>query len=273
MSENIGHEQRAVRLGKLQKLEEMGINAYPHIYRPTTNSEQLNQKYKDLPNDTQTEDEVAVAGRVRAIRNSGMFMDIYDATGKVQLYAHLETLDPKQKELLDLIDIGDIIGAKGTVRRTKRGELSVNVKEYTMLSKSLLPLPEKFHGLTDTDTKYRQRYLDMIMNKETTDTLIKRSKIIESIRQLLISKGFLEVETPILQVIKGGATARPFITHHNTLDMDLFLRVAPELYLKRLIVGGMPAVFEIARNFRNEGMDTTHNPEFTLMELYWQYKD
>jgi len=271
--ENLGHEQRQIRLEKLKKMEEKGINAYPHTYKPTATSKSLSEKYADLAPDTQTEDVVSVAGRVRAIRNSGMFMDIYDATGKVQIYTSKESSAPDVLEMLDMVDIGDIIGITGTVRRTKRGELSVNTQEIKMLAKALLPLPEKFHGLTDTDTKYRHREVDMIMNPETIETLIKRSKIIESIRQLLLSKGLYEVDTPILQTIKGGATAKPFITHHNTLDMDLFLRVAPELFLKRLVVGGMPGVFEFARNFRNEGMDTTHNPEFTGMEVYIPYMD
>jgi len=271
--ENLGHEQRQIRLEKLKKLEEKGINAYPHIYKPTATSKSLAEKYTDLAPDTQTEDVVSVAGRVRAIRNSGMFMDIYDTTGKVQIYTSKENSASEVLEMLDMVDIGDIIGITGTVRRTKRGELSVNTQEIKMLAKALLPLPEKFHGLTDTDTKYRHREVDMIMNPETIETLIKRSKIIETIRQILLEKGLYEVETPVLQAIKGGATAKPFITHHNTLDMDLFLRVAPELFLKRLIVGGMPGVFEFARNFRNEGMDTTHNPEFTGLEMYIPFMD
>ncbi len=272
-SENLGHEQRQVRLAKLKKLEEKGINAYPQIYRPSMTSVSLNEKYADLAPDTQTDDVVQVAGRIRAIRNSGMFMDLYDATGKIQIYTSKEHSAPALLEILDLLDIGDIIGIEGTVRRTKRGELSINTSNITVLSKSLLPLPEKFHGLTDVDTKYRQRYLDMIMNPTTTETLVKRSHIITAIRSYLLNQGLLEVETPILHVIKGGATAKPFITHHNALDMDLFLRVAPELYLKRLIVGGMPGVFEIGRNFRNEGIDTRHNPEFTMMEIYRPYND
>lgn len=272
-TQNQGHEQRQVRLNKLNALQERGINAYPQIYRPDATSASLNEAYKELPNDTQTEDIVTVAGRVRAIRNSGMFIDIYDATGKIQIYTSIEQADENTKFMLNSLDIGDIIGVRGIVRRTKRGELSVASKCITMLAKALLPLPEKFHGLTDTDTKYRQRYLDMIVNPETTKTLVNRSKIITAVRQLLLEQGLLEVETPILHVIKGGATAKPFITHHNALDMDLFLRVAPELYLKRLIVGGMPGVFEIGRNFRNEGIDTRHNPEFTMMEIYRQYND
>ena len=273
MDENLGHEQRQIRLEKLKKMEAKGINPYPHTFKPNTTSETLTKKYADLAPDTQTEDVVIVAGRVRAIRNSGMFMDIYDTTGKIQIYTSKENSSAEVLDMLSMVDIGDIIGIEGTVRRTKRGELSVNTQKITMLSKALLPLPEKFHGLTDTDTKYRHRELDMIMNPETIQTLIKRSQIVESIRQLLRSKGLIEVETPVLQSIKGGATAKPFITHHNSLDMDLFLRVAPELFLKRLIVGGMPGVFEFARNFRNEGMDTTHNPEFTGLEMYLPYTD
>lgn len=272
-SQNTGHEQRQVRLNKLKVLQEKGINAYPQIYRPSATADSLSKTYCELPNDTQTEDVVQVAGRVRAVRNSGMFIDIYDSTGKVQIYTSKENSSAELLEMLDLIDIGDIIGVEGIVKRTKRGELSVSSTRMTMLAKALLPLPEKFHGLTDVDTKYRQRYLDMIMNPETTETLIKRSRIITAIRTLLLGQDMLEVETPILHVIKGGATAKPFTTHHNALDMDLFLRVAPELYLKRLIVGGLSGVFEIGRNFRNEGIDTRHNPEFTMMEVYRQYND
>lgn len=271
--QNLGHEQRKIRVEKLRAMEQAHINPYPHIYKPTETSVSLNEKYAELPKDTQTDDVVRVAGRVRAIRNSGMFMDIYDATGKVQIYTSLEQSDESVKQILNWLDIGDVVGVQGTVRRTKRGELSVATQSLTMLAKALLPLPEKFHGLTDTDTKYRHRELDMIMNPETIETLMKRSRMVEAVRQLLLSKGCYEVETPVLQVIKGGATAKPFITHHNTLDMDLFLRVAPELFLKRLIVGGMPGVFEFSRNFRNEGMDTTHNPEFTGMEVYIPYMD
>jgi len=270
---NLGHEQRQIRLNKLKTLQDAGINPYPNIYRPSTTSADLQEKYKDLPNDTQTEDVVWVAGRIRAIRNSGMFVDVYDATGKVQIYTDKKNLSGQDLTVFDALDVGDMVGIKGCVRRTKRGELSVNAQSWEMLAKSLLPLPEKFHGLTDVDTKYRQRYLDMIMNPETVQTLIHRTKIIDTVREVLNEKGLLEVETPVLQVIKGGATARPFITHHNTLDMDLFLRVATELHLKRLIVGGLPGVYEIGRDFRNEGMDTRHNPEFTMLEAYWPYKD
>ena len=266
-------EQRDIRIKKLKEFESRGINPYPHIYKPTDTSAGLAEKYKDLPNDTQVEDIVKVAGRIKAIRNSGMFIDLYDKDGKIQIFSSLEHLPAEQLDILSLLDIGDIIGVEGRVKRTKRGELSVVTEKLTVLSKALIPLPEKYHGLTDTEMKYRQRYVDMIVNDSTIQTFIKRSQIITSIRKTFLDKGFLEVETPILHPIKGGATARPFITHHNTLDMDLYLRVAPELYLKRLIVGGMDAVFEIGRVFRNEGMDTRHNPEFTILEAYWKYKD
>jgi len=266
-------DQRVSRLEKLKKLEEMGINAYPHIYTPTETAKSLNEKYADLQNGEETSDVVKIAGRIKAIRNSGMFMDVYDESGKVQVFSSLENLPESEKAVLALLDLADMVGIEGTVRRTKRGELSVASQKITVLAKSLLPLPDKFHGLTDTDTKYRQRYLDMMTNPETTQTLMRRSQIITAIRNFLNGLGFLEVETPILHPILGGANAKPFITHHNTLDMDLYLRIAPELYLKRLIIGGMPAVYEIGRNFRNEGMDTRHNPEFTMMELYWTYKD
>ena len=273
VEQNTGSEQRTIRLEKLKKLESLGLNAYPHIYQPTDTSADLNKKYADLPNDTQTQDVVQVAGRIKAIRNSGMFMDLYDDAGKVQVFCSLENLPQSEKDILALLDVGDCLGVKGTVRRTKRGELSVAAQKLTVLAKSLLPLPEKFHGLQDQDTKYRRRYLDMITNPDSKKTLVQRSQIITAIREYLNGLGFLEVETPILHPILGGANTKPFVTHHNTLDMDLYLRIAPELYLKRLIIGGMPAVYEIGRNFRNEGMDTRHNPEFTMLELYWVYKD
>ena len=270
---NPSNEQREIRIAKLKKLEEMGINPYPQIYKPTHTSAEIAEKYKELPPDTQTEDEVVVAGRVKAYRNSGMFMDIYDKDGKIQIFCSKEHLPDSEQDKIALIDIGDFIGVKGFVKRTKRGEITVNAQEVTFLCKSLLPLPEKFHGLSDVEVRYRQRYLDLITNEDSFKTLQNRSKIIASIRNTLTSKGITEVETPILHPILGGANAKPFITHHNALDMPLFLRIAPELYLKRLIVGGFAGVFEIGRNFRNEGISIKHNPEFTMMEVYWTYKD
>ena len=209
-----------------------------------------------------------------AIRNTGMFIDLMDASGKIQVFSHKENLSEDQMKILKLLDIGDIVGFYGSIRRTPRGELSIKSTKLKLLSKSLLPLPEKFHGLTDVETRYRQRYVDMIINENVRKTFRTRSLIIQKIREYLTKQGFLEVETPMLHPQAGGANARPFITHHNTLDMDMYLRIAPELYLKRLMVGGLSEkIFEINRSFRNEGIDTRHNPEFTMMELYQAYVD
>lgn len=220
--------------------------------------------------------DIKLAGRIISRRDMGKaaFMDLLDGSGKIQIYVKINDIgEDKYKNLISLWDIGDIIGLEGFVFKTRRGEISVHVKDITLLSKSFLPLPEKFHGLKDTDTRYRQRYLDLISSPNTKDTFIKRSLIIKAIRNFLDNKGFIEVETPVLNVIPGGAAAKPFVTHHNTLDLDLYLRIAPELYLKRLIVGGMEKVYEIGRLFRNEGMSTKHNPEFTTIELYEAYSD
>ena len=265
---------RQERIDKLDSWRALGLLPYPYKYDKTHSNGELQKKYAHLENGEETVDRVAVAGRVMALRNSGMFIDLQDPSGKIQVFSHKENLSEEQMTALKLVDIGDIIGAEGTIRRTPRGELSVKNTTFCILGKSLLPLPEKYHGLTDTETRYRQRYLDLIMNEESRDTLVKRSKIIAAIRKLLVDKGFLEVETPILQGIAGGASAKPFVTHHNTLDMDMYLRIAPELYLKRLIVGGLSEkVFELNRNFRNEGISPRHNPEFTMMELYQAYAD
>lgn len=201
------------------------------------------------------------------------FIDVQDRNGKIQVYVRMNDIGEEKYAAFKKWDIGDIVEVCGFVFKTRTGEISVHAKTIRLLSKSLLPLPEKFHGLTDTDTRYRKRYLDMIMNPEVKDTFIKRSKIISSIRNYLDSHGFIEVETPMLNTIPGGAAARPFITHHNSLNLDMYLRIATELYLKRLIVGGMERVYEIGRNFRNEGMDVRHNPEFTCIELYQAYTD
>jgi lysyl-tRNA synthetase, class II len=265
---------RQTRIDKLEAWQKLGHNPYPYHYQKSHSNAELQEKYSNLENGIETEDVVSVAGRVMALRNSGMFIDLQDASGKIQVFSHKENLPPETLEALKLVDIGDIIGAKGTIRRTPRGELSVKSNEIQILGKSILPLPEKYHGLTDIETRYRQRYLDLIMNQESRDTLVKRSRMISEIRKLLLDKGFLEVETPMLQTIAGGAAAKPFITHHNALDIDMYLRIAPELYLKRLIVGGISEkVFELNRNFRNEGISPKHNPEFTMMELYQAYAD
>lgn len=265
---------RQARVQKLAELADKGINPYPYSYNKDANAKDLQEKYKDLPVGEETEDYYSVAGRIMAMRNSGMFIDLMDSSGKIQVFCHKENMDEELIKTLKLIDIGDIVGFYGSIRRTPRGELSIKVKNYKLLSKALLSLPEKFHGLTDVETRFRQRYVDLIVNEESRETLRNRSLIIQKIRQYLTNQGFLEVETPMLHVQAGGATARPFITHHNTLDMDLFLRIAPELHLKRLMVGGLSEkIFEINRCFRNEGIDTRHNPEFTLLELYQAYVD
>lgn len=265
---------RQTRIQKLADLADKGVNPYPYSFDKDINATNLQEKYKSLEAGVETEDKYSVAGRVMAIRNSGMFIDLMDATGKIQIFSHKENLSEDQLKILKLIDIGDIVGFKGTIRRTPRGELSIKATSLKILSKSLLPLPEKFHGLTDVETRYRQRYVDMIVNEDVRKTFVLRSKIIQKIREHLTKQGFLEVETPMLHPQAGGANARPFITHHNTLDMDMYLRIAPELYLKRLMVGGVSEkIFEINRSFRNEGIDIRHNPEFTMMELYQAYVD
>ncbi|MCA9807883.1 MAG: lysine--tRNA ligase, partial [Cyanobacteria bacterium HKST-UBA06] len=265
---------RETRLEKAQQLQAQGINPYPYTFDKTHTNQGLQDHYAELPDGTELEDTVQVAGRIMALRNSGMFIDLMDDTGKLQLFCHKENLSPEQMGIVKLLDVGDMVGATGTIRRTPRGELSIKAKNLTVLCKSLRPLPEKYHGLTDVETRYRQRYLDLIMNQDSRQTLRKRSEIVTAIRQFFVSQGFMEVETPILQAIAGGAAARPFITHHNTLDMDMYLRIAPELFLKRLVVGGLSEkVFELNRNFRNEGISPKHNPEFTMLEAYQAYAD
>ncbi|MCR4881504.1 MAG: lysine--tRNA ligase [bacterium] len=252
----------------------MGINPYPYTFDKNACARDLQNKYADIEAGTETEDYYSVAGRIMGMRNSGMFIDLMDSSGKIQIFSHKENLPEDKMKLLKLLDVGDMIGVTGTIRRTPRGELTIKSKDIKILSKSLQQLPEKFHGLTDKETRYRQRYLDMIMNQDVRDTFVKRSRIISEIRKYMTDLGFLEVETPMLHTIAGGASARPFVTHHNALDMDMYLRIAPELYLKRLIVGGASErVFEINRSFRNEGIDLKHNPEFTMMELYQAYAD
>lgn len=270
-------DDNIVRHAKIKNLEYFkgrGINTYPSTFKPSHKAIALQETYKDLADGAHTEDSVTVAGRITAYRNSGMFIDLEDVTGKVQVFCHKQDLDEQTLADIAHLDLGDIIGATGKIRRTPRGELTINASNVTLLSKSLQPMPEKYHGLTDIEIRYRQRYADLIANENTRETLRRRSRIITAIRHLLDSKNYLEVETPILHVIPGGATARPFITHHNALDMQLYLRIAPELYLKRLIVGGLAdGIYEINRNFRNEGVSIKHNPEFTMMELYIAYAD
>lgn len=265
---------RQGRIEKADKLRGLGVNPYPYKFDISHRAVELHEKYAGLAEDAVTTDTVQVAGRIRAIRNSGMFIDLHDVTGKLQVFCHDDFLAEGQRAILDLLDIGDLIGVEGIIRRTKRGELTVNTVKLTVLSKSLMPLPDKFGGLTDQETRYRQRYIDLIMNEESRAVLRNRSLVIRTIRETLQERGFIEVETPMMQAIPGGAAARPFITHHNTYDIDLYLRIAPELYLKRLVVGGLAErVFEIGRNFRNEGVSPRHNPEFTMLEAYQAFTD
>jgi lysyl-tRNA synthetase class 2 len=265
---------RQVRIDKLAKIKELGDNPYPYKFDVTHHAGTLQETYAHLANEEETQDQVQVAGRVMSNRNSGMFIDLQDVTGRIQIFSHTETLTDHAAKVLDLVDLGDWIGVKGTIRRTKRGELTINAKELVFLSKAILPLPEKYHGLADIEKRYRQRYLDLIVTEESRIRLRNRSKIIQTLRSLLIDRGFLEVETPMLQTIPGGAAAKPFITHHNTLDMSLYLRIAPELFLKRLIIGGLSdKVFELNRCFRNEGLSPRHNPEFTMVEMYQAFAD
>lgn len=270
---------RNQRLQKLEKIKDLGINPYPYKFTRTHKAIELHDKYNKLPNNEETKDRVTICGRIHNERNDWMFIDIYDDSGKIQLYCDKEKLDKKLTEFLPLLDKGDFIGANGIIFRTPRGELSIKVSEITLLSKSLLPLPEiiegkKRHlGIHDIETRYRQRYLDLIVNPVPKETLKKRAEIILEIRNYLNKKGYIEIDTPVLQIEAGGAEARPFTTHHNTLNLDLNLRIALELYLKRLIVGGFEKVYELSRVFRNEGISTKHNPEFTMLELYESYVD
>lgn len=265
---------RRVRLDKLETLRGMGIDPYPVSFSRNHQAAELDERYGALAAGAETEDVVRLAGRIRAVRNSGMFIDLHDTSGKIQIFSHKDFLSPEDLALLRLLDIGDLIGVEGRVRRTPRGELTVNATALSLLAKALRPLPEKYHGLADIELRYRQRYLDLIMNPQSRDTLRRRSAIVAQMRAWLSARGYLEVETPMLHTIPGGAAARPFVTHHNALDIELYLRIAPELHLKRLVVGGLSdKVFEINRCFRNEGLSPRHNPEFTTLELYEAYAD
>ena len=269
-------EQVQVRRQKLADLQAAGNDPFTLTKFPQdAYSADLKEEFKELPNETDSGKLVALAGRMMSKRVMGKasFAHLRDDKGDIQLYVRRDELGDEAYAAFKKLDVGDIIGVKGEVFRTKTGELSVRATELTLLAKSLRPLPEKFHGLTDTEMRYRQRYVDLIANPEVKDTFIKRSRILKEIRAYLDEKGFLEVDTPILTPFEIGASARPFYTHHNTLNMDMVLRIETELYLKRLIVGGMDRVYEVGRIFRNEGMDPKHNPEFTTVELYQAYTD
>jgi len=263
------------RRAKLDRIRARGINPYPSSYHRSHTTQQAIALLKEQKKDLSGKQEVIVAGRIMAIRSMGkiFFLDIRDGAGKLQLYLHRDHLNEANLKLLKELDIGDIIGASGELFYTKSGEPTLEVAELTLLAKSLRPLPEKWHGLQDVDIRYRQRYLDLISNPEAKETFRVRSRIIAAIRDFLNRRGFLEVETPMLQPSAGGALARPFITHHHTLDHDFYLRIALELHLKRLIVGGFDRVYELGRTFRNEGISTKHNPEFTMLESYQAYAD
>jgi lysyl-tRNA synthetase class 2 len=272
------NDQEQIRREKMASLKALNIDPFGHAFQRNADTLMLQKNYenhtKEMLHDTPTQ-AYKIAGRIMTKRGKGKagFANIKDMTGSIQIYVREESLKDGEYDLFLKADLGDIVGVEGTLMRTNMGELSIWVSTFTPLSKALKPLPEKFHGLKDVEERYRKRYLDLISNEETKDTFILRSKIISHIRTFLTQKGYLEVDTPILHPILGGASARPFKTHHNALDMPFYLRIAPELYLKRLLVGGFEKVFEIARTFRNEGISTRHNPEFTMLELYEAFGD
>ncbi|RIN77704.1 lysine--tRNA ligase [Staphylococcus simulans] len=278
MSEEM-NDQMQVRRQKLQELIDLGIDPFGQRFDRTASAAELHEKWdafsKEELHEKEDESHVAIAGRLMTKRGKGKagFAHIQDLSGQIQIYVRKDRVGEEQFDIWKMADLGDIIGIEGVMFKTNTGELSVKAKSFIMLTKSLRPLPDKFHGLQDIEQRYRQRYLDLITNQESTKTFINRSKIIQEMRNYLNSKGFLEVETPMMHQIPGGAAARPFVTHHNALDATLYMRIAIELHLKRLIVGGLEKVYEIGRVFRNEGVSTRHNPEFTMIELYEAYAD
>ena len=263
------------RIEKLNQIKALGINPYPYKFNKKSSASEILERYKKLKEHEQTKDNVSMAGRIMTIRLMGKasFLHIQDETGKIQVYLRQEDIGEKNYELFRKFDMGDIIGIEGNVFKTKAGELSVWAKKIELLCKSIRPLPEKWHGLKDIEIRYRKRYLDLIANPEVKEVFIKRARIINFIREFLNKNGYIEVETPVIQPIYGGASAKPFKSYINDLKMDVFLRISDELYLKRLIVGGFEKVYEISKDFRNESVDTTHNPEFTMLEFYQAYAD
>jgi lysyl-tRNA synthetase class 2 len=268
-------ELLAVRRRKLEALRDDGVEPFPHAYPGVRSIAEVKAPHEDLEAGEETDDRVRVAGRLHARRGQGKaaFLDLDDRTGRMQLHARVDVLGPESLERLLSLDLGDLIGVDGSVFRTRRGELSLRVEDWALLAKSLRPPPEKHHGLADVETRFRHRELDLIANEETREVFLTRAKVITAIRAFLDERGFIEVETPVLQPIYGGGIARPFSTHFNALDRDFYLRIAVELYLKRLIVGGLERVYEIGKNFRNEGLSFKHNPEFTMLEWYEAYAD
>jgi lysyl-tRNA synthetase class 2 len=265
----------AERRAKLERLREAGLEPFPHSYPGRTEIAEVRATHEGLEAGEETGDSYRVAGRITARRGQGKaaFIDLRDGSGQIQIHARADVLGEEPLQQLVSLDIGDVIGVEGTAFATKRGELSIAAKEWTLLAKSLRPPPDKYHGLQDTETRYRRRELDLIANPEVREMFITRSRVIAEVRRWLDERGFIEVETPVLQPLYGGALARPFITHHNALDRDLYLRIATELYLKRMIVGGIDKVYELGKDFRNEGISHKHNPEFTMLEWYEAYRD
>ena len=270
-------DQELVRREKAVKIRDMGMDPFGHRFERTAYADELQEKYKDIPHDDfeNIDDEYIVAGRIMFIRKMGKasFFSLKDSSGSIQIYISINDVGEDIYNLFKSADLGDIVGVRGKVMKTRTGELTIKCLEYTHLVKALRPLPEKFHGLTNKEDRYRKRYVDLIMNDESRRVAIMRPRIIRCIQNFLDSKGFVEVETPILTTLLTGASARPFVTHHNTQDLDMYLRIALELNLKRLLVGGIERVYEIGKTFRNEGMDSMHNPEFTMMEVYQAYSD
>ncbi|MGG4381538.1 lysine--tRNA ligase [Priestia megaterium] len=277
MSHEELNDQFLVRREKMSNLRDQGIDPFGQRFERTHTSQQLISEYDELTKEQLEENKVPVslAGRIMTKRGKGKagFAHVQDLTGQIQLYVRKDAIGEEQYEIFSSVDIGDLVGVEGVLFKTKVGELSIKVKDFTLLTKALRPLPDKYHGLKDIEQRYRQRYLDLITNPESKQTFISRSRIIQSMRRYLDNHGYLEVETPMMHSIAGGAAARPFVTHHNALDMELYMRIAIELHLKRLIVGGLEKVYEIGRVFRNEGVSTRHNPEFTMIELYEAYAD
>ena len=270
------NEQTAIRKQKLASLRAQG-QAYPNDFRPTALAKELHDRFSDQDAESIKEENFAavLAGRLMNRRKMGKvtFADLQDSSGKIQLFVRQNTVEKDSYEIFQGFDIGDIIGVSGNLFRTRTGELSIAVENFRILAKTLKPFPEKFHGLADQELRYRQRYLDLIINQDVKETFQIRSSVVQCIRKFMDKHGFLEVETPMMHSIPGGAIARPFVTHHNALSLDMYLRIAPELFLKRLVVGGFERVYEINRNFRNEGVSTQHNPEFTMLEFYQAYAD